>query len=217
MQTRWIQTLLNEGSVPITNKTIIPRAAFVEMTTVHKVMNGRGAQPYFSVGGYGLGWMRGSYQGHEVGFLIDLLAALADNQQIVEHSGGLPGFSAQVVFLPSDKLGIVTLANGDNKNQQELAIVYRIIEDYLKLQRKESERLSSASAASENSLRLANSPSSSESKLPMPLSLTDYAGNYYDPGYGTFTFCAPTPMPAPECIAVLNAFSPFYNVYNNHA
>lgn len=101
------------------------------------------------------------------------------------------------------------------KHQQELAIIYRIIEDYLKLPRKESERLSSASVTSNDSTRCVNPTTYTQSRFPTTLSLANYAGNYYDPGYGTLTLCAPTPTPAPECVGILNAFSPFYGVYNS--
>lgn len=117
--------------------------------------------------------------------------------------------------MPSDKLGIVALANGDAKHKQELAVIYRIIEDYLKLQRKESERLSSSSVASQDTLSSVNSTSHPEAQSPPTLSIADYAGNYRDPGYGTFTLCAPTLTPPTECTGILNAFSPFYSVYNS--
>lgn len=58
--------LLNEGIHPTTNVTIIPHSAFEMVTTVHTIMQGRAAQPYFSIDGYGMGWHRKSYQGHEV-------------------------------------------------------------------------------------------------------------------------------------------------------
>lgn len=46
-----------------------------------------------------------------------------------------------VFFLPDGGLSIVVLSNGDNKHDQELVAYYRIIEDLLGLERKESERL----------------------------------------------------------------------------
>ena len=119
-------------------------------------------------------------------------------------------------LLPSDKLGIVALANGDGKYEKLPAMIYRIIEDYFKLPRKESERLSFPGAISKNSSNTARlAISSVEHKSPSTLSLTSFAGSYYDPGYGTLTLCSPTPTPSPECTGVLNAFSSFYDVYNS--
>ena len=68
-----MRTLLNEGVDPLTNKTIIPKSVLEEVTTVHMVMAGRGSQPYFSVQGYGMGWIRDSYQGHEVRSFTNVL------------------------------------------------------------------------------------------------------------------------------------------------
>lgn len=58
--------MVNEGVDPMTNKTIVPRSAYQEVTTAHKLVDGLSSQPYFSMEGYGMGWSRKSYQGHEV-------------------------------------------------------------------------------------------------------------------------------------------------------
>lgn len=59
--------LINEGVDPITNSTILPSSVFKEVTTAHAITSSRASQPYFAVEGYGMGWFRRSYQGHEVG------------------------------------------------------------------------------------------------------------------------------------------------------
>lgn len=111
-------------------------------------------------------------------------------------------------------MGIVMLANGDAKHLQQMSIFYRIIEDYLKLQRKESERLLLLSATSGQASRRITSTSDSGPQSPLELSLAEYAGTYRNLGYGAFTLCAPSPTPTPECTAILDALSPFYSVYN---
>ena len=108
-------------------------------------------------------------------------------------------------LLPDSGLGIVTLANADSKHQQELAVCYRIIEDFLGLERKESERLITESLSIKSAVEDARAPS------PLSLPLEKYAGTYYDRGYGNMTFCAPTPYPPPECADVLNKWSFFEN------
>lgn len=137
----------------------------------------------------------------------------ADEEQISEHSGSFPGFSAETVFLPDDNLGIVTLANGDEKHKQELAVIYRIIEDYLRLPHKESERLSNETFTSNETAKPI--PAAADNKTSLTLSLGDYAGHYYDPGYGSLTFCAPSPSPPPECTSVLHDFAHFYDTANS--
>lgn len=56
-------------------------------------------------------------------------------EQLITHSGAIPGFSTKVAFLPTDKLGIVLLANADEKAAANEVIMYRIIEDVLRLRR----------------------------------------------------------------------------------
>ncbi|KAJ7461808.1 beta-lactamase/transpeptidase-like protein [Mycena galericulata] len=92
--TRWIKLLLNAGVDGQTNVTIIPRATFDIATSAISVANKKGDK-LFSVAGYGLGWGRLSYRGHE----------------LVQHNGGAPGVATIVDLYPYDGFGIVLLAN----------------------------------------------------------------------------------------------------------
>ena len=62
--------LLNRGVDPNTNQTIVPSAVFAEMTAAHSIMYGAPRDVFTSIGGYGMGWMRGSFQGHDVRGLV---------------------------------------------------------------------------------------------------------------------------------------------------
>lgn len=55
--------------------------------------------------------------------------------QIVAHTGGLPGISTLVAFLPDDGLGVVALANADEKASVNQEILLRIVEDVMGLPR----------------------------------------------------------------------------------
>ena len=57
--------LLNRGVDPRTNVTVVPPSTFDEMTTAHSVMVGT-PSTFTSITGYGMGWMRTSFQGHDV-------------------------------------------------------------------------------------------------------------------------------------------------------
>ena len=59
--------MLNEGVDPVSNTTIIPRAAYKAVTTASSIVYGAGRDERTSVVGYGFGWMRTAYRGHEVG------------------------------------------------------------------------------------------------------------------------------------------------------
>jgi hypothetical protein len=54
--------------------------------------------------------------------------------QMISHGGAVPGFSAQVSFLPTDGVGLVALANGDGKHQALLDIQTRVYREFLGLQ-----------------------------------------------------------------------------------
>ncbi|KAI0318417.1 beta-lactamase/transpeptidase-like protein [Amylostereum chailletii] len=80
---KWIRMLLHAGVNPSTNTTVIPHAVFRGITTAHAIVPSR-----TPVTGYGMGWFRTSYLGHDV----------------VWHDGSLPGVSTVVLFAPSEGL-----------------------------------------------------------------------------------------------------------------
>lgn len=91
-------------------------------------------------------------------------------------------------------------------------MIYRIVEDYLGLERKESERLISAIAEEISPPPSVAPEESAPSQSPLSLPLSSYAGEYYDAGYGTYNLCAPTADPSPSCADVLASWAPFDNV-----
>lgn len=72
---------------------------------------------YLLLDSYALGWRRQFYKGHEA----------------VSHSGGIPGISTRVGFLPNDDLGVIILANADAKARPILDVLYRTIDHALGL------------------------------------------------------------------------------------
>ncbi|GJE94198.1 beta-lactamase/transpeptidase-like protein [Phanerochaete sordida] len=191
--TKWTQMLLNWGADPVTNHTIVPREAFDTMTRSHSIVSSRPESSWFSTETYGIGWIMKSYQGHN----------------LLTHSGSIPGFSAEVLLLPDSGLGIVTLANGANKHDQELAIIYRIVEDFLGLEHRESERLI-AEASKAQPHKPFGDPHP-ENAAPLTLPLEAYTGTYHDAGYGTLTFCAPGHAPPAPCAELLQTWAAFEN------
>ena len=131
------------------------------------------------------------------------------------HSGGIPGFSTHVVFLPSDGLGFVTLGNADAKHAHELVAIYRIIEDYLGLDRKYSTHLISELRAqnepNDKQVDDIHPPSGRARATAPPLPLAAYAGIYGDPGYPNITLCIWTSN-SPECTAALEDFAHFEDI-----
>ncbi|KAM5537978.1 hypothetical protein V8D89_008454 [Ganoderma adspersum] len=212
--TKWLAVLLNEGVVPMTNTTIIPVSVFQEMITARAIVSGVAAGP-LSIMGYGMGWFRVSYRGHDV----------------VWHFGAIPGFSTLVAFLPKDNLGVVLLANMDEKQDDNMSILFRVIDEALGLPQPGLFPLSSCARCScPSSLirpphRVADPPlkiktgtrtdhhshTTGHVPLPLALSLDAYAGTYADPldAYGNITLCAPTrASPSAYCARVLADFAP---------
>ncbi len=145
----------------------------------------------------------------------------------MRHSGAIPGFSTQAVFLPHDKIGIVVLLNASNKANQAIAIVYRIIESLLKLPHAASSRyvekaknVSTASSSARGSLPTSSSRSATVSgAIGVTAKHTDfplekYVGTYTNPGYHNVTICSPlqTTSANPICQETLAEFKHFDNL-----
>ncbi|RYD77738.1 MAG: serine hydrolase, partial [Sphingobacteriales bacterium] len=124
---------------------------------------------YFST--YGFGWMLSSYKGH----------------YRVEHGGNIDGFSASACFFPTDSIGIVVLTNQDGSSVP--SVIRNILADkLLNLKRTDwnGELKTSADKSIEDQKKMLL-----ETKVvlgkPQPTThaLSDFAGVYSHPGYGT--------------------------------
>jgi len=170
---KWIAMLLNRGVDPCTNTTIIPLSIFEETTMAHCITEGTGTDSNTSIEGYGMGWTRMSYKGHE----------------IVAHGGGVPGFSSIVMFLPAERVGVVTLTNRDGLHGTLRRIALHAVNGLLDLQHGSDDLISipplPTNISQENTT---DSQQVVAETLPEPLE--KYVGTYSNPGYGTFTLYA---------------------------
>lgn len=165
---KWIAMLLNHGLNPNTSDIVVPRDVLEEVTIAHCITDATGPDEHTSIRGFGMGWVRYSYLGHEV----------------VSHSGGIPGFSSHVAFLPSEGLGFVALSNTSRDQQTAArAIVSRAIEELLSL-----ERASYALLEVPTTPGLGAQGTQQESRVPASLPLEQYAGTYTHAAYGSITF-----------------------------
>ncbi|KAF7326571.1 Beta-lactamase domain-containing protein [Mycena sanguinolenta] len=162
----WVKMLLNSGVDPQTNKTIIPRTTFDLATSAISVAVHKGSA-LTSIMGYGLGWIRLAYRGHE----------------LVQHSGGAPGVATIVDPYPSDGFGVVLLANtvGPLVTQKiARAIADRMLGLPTEAPRVETEMGPHAQL---------------EPRIPVnpipPNILAGFTGTYSNLGYGNFTLCSP--------------------------
>lgn len=112
-----------------------------------------------------------------------------------------------MVFLPSDNLGLVVLVNTDDKQDYGLAVIYRIVEDFLGLPRVHSSRLvADLQSKADKQIQNTTSICGSVIQSAAPLALDEYTGVYTSPGYPNITVCAPTSHSV-ECELALEDFA----------
>ena len=116
------------------DQILIPEFIYQNVSYSYSVATDHLANPQYSIVGYGMGWFRTSYRGHDVsaGYL-DLSCPMINGLQVVYHSGGLPGLSTLVPFLPSDEIGVTLFANGEGKAEQQTLILNCILDSALHL------------------------------------------------------------------------------------
>lgn len=172
---KWLTMWINKGKY--NDKEILPETYINEAISSQMVMNGAlpdEDNPDLHFANYGYGWMLASYRGH----------------YRVEHGGNIDGFSASVAFFPSDKLGIVVLANQNSSSVPSLVrntIADRLLggkttnwtNDFVKRQEKAKKM--------EEELKLEDSETAQVKNTRPSHILQDYTGTYENPGYGHFT------------------------------
>ncbi len=175
---KWLQCLLRQSQYGEQDQRLVSQSQFQELISPQMVMPAMDfptrTYPELFHSCYALGWWTLSYRGHP----------------LVQHSGGIDGFSSLTTFLPGDQLGIVVLTNREADlvpvhgiftrtacdrllGLSEVAWSERTRQEYQRLReqveqhvRKQQERVPDA---------------------PPSHALQDYAGPFTHPGYGTFT------------------------------
>jgi len=155
-------------------KEVIPSQFTQQAITSQMVMGGglpSKAKPDVHFASYGFGWMLASYKGH----------------YRVEHGGNIDGFSASACFFPTDSLGIIVLSNQDGSPVP--SIVRNILSDkLLKLKYTDwnSEMRANRDKSEEQQKKMEKESKVPKGKAhPTTHPLSDFAGVYSNPGYGT--------------------------------
>ncbi|KAG2030659.1 beta-lactamase/transpeptidase-like protein, partial [Suillus americanus] len=165
---KWVALWLNKGVH--NNVTVIPLSVYGNASQSYSISIGASADPELSIQGYGMGWFRNSYLGHD----------------IVYHTGSLPGFSTLASFLPNDDVGVVVFANGGDKATPVMDIFNRIVDAALKLRSKPSLPIKPNTSEKKPTAPL------NENVVDLELGLEEFTGTYANPGYGAITFCSPS-------------------------
>jgi CubicO group peptidase (beta-lactamase class C family) len=126
-------------------------------------------RPNFSE--YALGWRLRDYQGHKM----------------VSHTGGLAGMTSQVTLVPSERLGIVILTNGESDLMA--ALTDRLLDDFLGAPRPRTDWVAAYALAAQQDEAHADSiiaaGRAGRDSLSRPsIPLDKYAGHYHDQLYG---------------------------------
>jgi CubicO group peptidase (beta-lactamase class C family) len=165
---KWVALHLGDGKVG--GRQVVSPTGLADMHSPHMPMGGSVERPEISQGSYGLGWFVYGYRGH----------------QVVEHGGNIDGFTALVMLVPQDDLGMVILANKNGTGLPTM-LARHTIDRVLKLdpidwngealaRRAMGEKAEKEAKTKKESVRKQGT------KPAHPLA--DYAGEYEHPGYG---------------------------------
>jgi CubicO group peptidase (beta-lactamase class C family) len=162
---------MNHGK--IAGKQLLSENNSIQMQTPQMAIQGAPAYKELGEASYGMGFFLSSYRGHKE----------------VEHGGNIDGFSAELAFLPSDKIGVVILTNLDG-NPLPSIVAENVFDRLLGLDQVPwNQRTLAAEAGGKKSEQEAKDKGYTPRKLGTHPShdLKDYAGDYSNPGYGTVT------------------------------
>ncbi len=168
---KWVSAWINNGKFE--GKEIIPgiyRDQAISSQAVCDAALPSKELPDQFFANYGLGWSMTSYKGH----------------YLVAHGGAIDGFSASTCFFPADSVGIIVLTNQDGSAVP--SVIRNLVADrILKLNYYDWNGYAKASADK----RKLEEEKVNKEKVPSLIhhlpthDLSDYAGDYNNPGYGT--------------------------------
>ncbi|RXJ49489.1 serine hydrolase [Gelidibacter gilvus] len=171
---KWLRMWINKGKH--NDQEILSEAYINEAISSQVVMNAalpEEENPDLFFANYGYGWMTMSYRGH----------------YRVEHGGNIDGFSASAAFFPSDKLGIVVLANQNGSSVPSLVrntIADRLLggktTDWVKRFVDAQEKAKKM----ETELKLEDSETTQVKNTRPSHVMQEYTGSYENAGYGSF-------------------------------
>ncbi|WP_298903265.1 serine hydrolase [uncultured Psychroserpens sp.] len=170
---KWLITWINDGKYK--GEDIIPESYINEALSSQMVVGANTPDdkfPDIHFANYGYGWFLQSYKGH----------------YRVEHGGNINGFSANVAFFPSDKIGIVVLTNQNGSAVPSLVrntISDRMLNeersDWIGRYEEGLEKNKKAQSDAEENSETSNVKNTKPSHVNQ-----EYTGTYSNKGYGEF-------------------------------
>jgi CubicO group peptidase (beta-lactamase class C family) len=162
---------MNHGKAD--GKQLLSENNSVQMQTPQMAIPGESPFKEIGEGSYGMGLFISTYRGHKE----------------VDHGGNIDGFSAELAFLPADRIGVVVLTNLDGNPVPSL-VADNVFDRLLGLDQVPwGQRYLASEAGGKKSEQEAKDRGFTSRKLGTHPShdLKDYAGDYSNPGYGIMT------------------------------
>jgi CubicO group peptidase (beta-lactamase class C family) len=166
----WVLVHLNLGKLK--EKQIINPQTIQDMHLAHMPTGETPDIPEVTPADYGMGWFVDSYRG----------------RSRFHHGGNIDGFSALVSMLPQDRVGFVVLTNKNGTGLPEL-LVRHATDLILGLEPKDwvGEAAKSKTKGDEAAKEAEKKKAARRVLNTQPAhKLEDYAGDYFNPGYGDF-------------------------------
>jgi CubicO group peptidase (beta-lactamase class C family) len=172
---QWIRMNLNDGMY--NGQSILSKEVIEEMQTPQTVIRldslTKALRPSTHFVMYGLGWILNDYLG----------------RKIVSHGGAIHGMRARVVFVPEEKLGIVTLINSTRDAIQN-GVVFWVLDSYFGVKPRDwsAEYLKNQKLAEERARESRKKREEERAKGTKPsLAQNQYLGTYANEMYGDIT------------------------------
>jgi len=162
---------MNQGKLE--GKQLLSENNAMQMQTPQMAIQGAPAYKEEGEGSYGMGFFLSSYRGHKT----------------VEHGGNIDGFSADLSFLPADKIGVVVLSNLDGNPLPDI-LANNVFDRLLGLDQVPWNQrfLESEKKGKESEQEAKNKGYTPQKHGTHPShDLKDYVGDYSNPGYGIAT------------------------------
>ncbi|MCJ1438910.1 hypothetical protein MMC27_008300 [Xylographa pallens] len=169
---KWIKAWIKQ-SAPLSEEIV------TAVTTPRSIV-ASSTKPWDGAVTYALGWVECTYEG----------------ERVLMHIGGLIGFGSQVLILPNKKWGVAVFGNTQRtSNCAAEALIMHLVDELLGLpaaKRFEGTEKSSDLLKNHNPDPIKTKkdlyPNAPDPGKPHVLSVEQYAGKYYHPGYRSITF-----------------------------
>lgn len=179
---------VNQGTVE--GRQILGKNNAGQMQSPQMVMQGTPLFHELSEESYGMGLFINTYRGHKH----------------VAHGGNLDGFSLQLSFLPNDGIGVIVLTNLDGTPLRDL-IPYAVYDRLLELDRIDWVHRFREIESKSRDQELNADKKGYTGRIPgthPSHELSDYAGEFEHPGYGTIAIRIDSSQKPPQLYLKLN-------------